>query len=70
MSDVKIPLQRIEEGRVLKQLVQWFKISSRTSSLQLNALRRRSRLAATRTGLRSKDIPALIAHVRSRRAKT
>ena len=70
MSATKIRLEQIENGRILKQLVQWFKISDQTFPRRLNALRNRSQIAAQRTGIGPKDVARLITAVRSRRAKT
>ena len=70
MSTAKIPLEQIEQGRVLRQLIQWFKISPPSFPTRFNALRSRSRHAAERAGIRPADINRLIADVRSRRAKT
>ena len=70
MSTTKIRLEQIENGRILKQLVHWFKISDQTFPTRLNALQTRSLAAAKRAGIRPKDLPRLIAEVRSRRAKT
>jgi len=70
MPTTRIRLDQIEEGRILKQLVYWFKISDQTFPRRFNALRTRSRAAAKRAGFRLKDVPRLIADARSRRAKT
>ena len=70
MPATRIRLDQIEEGRILKQLVYWFKISDQTFPQRFNALRARSLAAAKRAGVRPKDVPRLIADVRSRRAKT
>jgi len=69
MPGTKIRLEQIEEGRILKQLVLWFRSAPRSFPTRLNALRIRSRAAARRAGITLKDVDRLIAEVRSRRAK-
>lgn len=73
MPSSKIRLEQIKDGRTLKQLVRWFKVSHLTFPQRADAfesLRTRSRRAAERAGLGPQDIARLIADVRSRRAKT
>lgn len=72
MPKTKIRLEQIENGRILKELVTWFKISGAREPFakRFNRLRTRSRAAAARAGLRAADVSRLIADVRSRRAKT
>jgi hypothetical protein len=69
MPTSKIRLEQIENGRTLKQLVQWFKISHQTFPKRLDALRIRTRRAARQAGLEPGEVDRLIARVRSRRAK-
>ena len=69
MSMSKIRFEQIEEGRILKQLVQWFKISNRAFPQRFNTLRAQTRRAAQQAGIGPKDIPRLMAQVRSHRAK-
>ncbi len=70
MSTTKIRLEQIENGRTLKQLGLWFRRSQQPFPSRFNALRRRTRAAATRAGLGRHDVDRLIAAVRSRRART
>lgn len=70
MPKTKIRLEQIENGRVLKQLVLWFRSSPGSFPARLDALRARSRAAARRAGVSLKDVDRLILEVRSRRAKT
>ena len=70
MPNPKIPLERIEGGQVLKQLVIWFRRSPQSFAARLDTLRTRSRLAAKRAGISRRDVDRLITDVRSRRAKT
>lgn len=70
MATTKIRLEQIENGRILKQLVLWFRASPQAFPARLNALRARTRSAARRAGITLKDVDHLIAEVRSRRAKT
>ena len=69
MTTSKIRFEQIEEGRVLKQLVQWFKISHQAFPQRFNTLRAQTRRAAHQAGIRPKDISRLIAQARSHRAK-
>ncbi|MDP3723306.1 MAG: hypothetical protein Q8R91_07410 [Candidatus Omnitrophota bacterium] len=69
MPTTKIRLQQLEDGQILKQLVQWFKISHVEFPERFNSLRVRTRRAVERAGLGPKDVDRLIAEVRSRRAK-
>ena len=66
MTYQKIRLEQIEEGRTLRRLVQWFRVSAPSFPARLNDLRRRSRRAAARAGVTAKDVDRLIAEVRSR----
>jgi hypothetical protein len=67
----KIRLEQIEDGRILKQLITWFKISSvqEPFAKRFNRLRTRSRAGAKHAGIGPADVPRLIADVRSHRAK-
>ena len=68
MATKRIRLQQIEDGQTLKQMVLWFRSSRRQFPARLNALRARSRRAASRAGIGQKDIDRLVAEVRLRRA--
>ena len=69
MSATKIRLQQLEDGQILRQLVQWFKISHQEFPQRFNSLRARTRRAAERAGVNPKNTSRLIAHARSHRAK-
>lgn len=66
---MKIRLDQLEEGQVLRELVTWFRVSRPSFPARLTSLRRRSRQAAQRAGVSPKDIDRLICEVRSRRAR-
>ncbi len=68
MSTSKIRFEQIEQGRVLKQLVEWFKISHQAFPQRFNTLRDKTRRAARAAGIGPQGIPRLIAQTRSRRA--
>lgn len=70
MTHSKIRLEQIEEGRTLRRLVQWFRLTMPPFAARLDDLRARSRRAAARAHISPKHIDRLIANVRSQRAKT
>jgi hypothetical protein len=70
MASTKIRLTQIERGDVLQALIRWYEGSQRTFAQRFNALRQRSRAAATAAGIGPRDIEALIHTVRRHRAKT
>ena len=66
---IRIRLEQIERGRVLRELINWYESGQRNFARRFDDLRRRSQRAAARAKLGPKDIDRLIREARTHRAK-
>lgn len=70
MGETKVKLERIEEGEILRKLVNWFKQTQENPFVRrFNLLRRKTRKAIEQAGYGPKDVSRLIADVRCNREK-